>query len=120
MGASDTLREVKVGCGLLGVLMPLGLLSFVSAQGMIGRLPPELMAIAGLLVLAMVSVAGMLLVRPGLREGAYVAVLGASVAIFCGTFLDFETIMFPIAYAAGGATACLLELMEGTRGRTSE
>lgn len=120
MARSEALRETKMGCGLLGVLMPLGLLSFVSAQGMVGRLPWELQAIASLLVLAMMSVASMILIRPGLREGLYVAALGATVALFCGMFLDVETIMFPIAYGAVGAMICLLAFMEGARGRASE
>lgn len=120
MARSEALRETKVGCGLLGVLMPIGLLSFVSAQGMVGRLSWELMAISSLLILAMVSVAGMILIRPGLREGLYVAALGATVALYCGMFLDIETIMFPIAYGAAGAVTCLLDWMEVSEGRASE
>lgn len=119
MGRTETLGEVKVGCALLAVLMPIGLHSMTSGLGVAGRISPWLMAAAGLMVLAMVAVGGMLLIRPRVCEGFYVLALGAAVTAFCATFLDIEAILFPIASGAGGLLVVLLNLMEARMGQES-
>lgn len=108
MSKSEVLGEAKVACGLMTILMPVGLLSVLSPELMIGRLPLEVFAVVACLILVMVLAGGRLLVGPRPRDAILAAVIGVVSFTFCNALVSWETALFPAFHALAAAGVLVL------------